>query len=538
VSPALRISVVVPSFERHDSMERLLLQLAKQELAPDAMEVVVVDDGSKTDPSGRFRALPLPYPLTVIRQANAGAAAARHRGVLEARAPVVLFLDDDMQVGPGVVAAHLAIHDRDPKAVVLGRITPDPAMAFDLFERFHARVLERFADDVRAGRVRIRGTNVYTGNLSLRRDAYLRVGGFDHSFGHSEDAELGVRLEKDGASFYVTEEGGSIHSSDRASLEGWRRRSKKYGVFDTRIAKKHPDVPDADPWRYFRSLSRLSRPVLAASVVAPSAAEKVATAVLRVAYALDGVGLERVALAGTTLAYGIEYARGMREEAGTLAGAACGWADYTAKVGPRSAGERAAMAAVRAARDVAEDHRTMRRYDEKYGGAERSSGDLPKDAVRRIGFQMMVAIRAMQFFRDAGMTPLAMVTSRLVRHAYGSDVHWDAHFDPGVMIVHGMGLCISGKARVASDVILFQHVTLGESVHPETRIGGAPILGRGVHVGAGATLIGPITVGEGSKIMAGCVVRESIPADSVVTAPEPAVAPRVSARKRTGGRGA
>jgi serine acetyltransferase/GT2 family glycosyltransferase len=533
-----RISVVAPSYNRHDSLERLLLQLAKQDLDAGDLEVVVVDDGSKTDPTERLRALPLPYALTVVRQENAGAAAARHRGVLEAKAPVVLFLDDDMQIGPGVVAAHLSIHDRDPSAVVLGRIAPDPNMTFDLFERFHARVLERFPEDVRAGRVRIRGTNVYTGNLSLKRDAYLRVGGFDHSFGHSEDAELGVRLEKDGATFHVTEEGGSIHSSDRASLEGWRRRSKKYGIFDTRISKKHPDVPEADPWRYFRSLNRVSRPVLAASLVAPRAAEKLATAVLGAAYAFDRVGIERVALAGTTLAYGIEYARGMREEAGTLASAAAGWADYTAKVGARSLAERAAMAAVRAARDAAQDHATMRRYDEKYGGAERSTGELPKDAVKRIGFQMMVALRTMQFFRDAGATPLAMVTSRMVRHLYGSDIHWDAKFDPGVMIVHGMGLCISGKARVASDVILFQHVTLGESVHPETRINGAPAVGRGVHVGAGATLIGPITVGEGSKIMASCVVRESVPPESVVTAPEPHVAPRVAPKKRAGGRGA
>jgi serine O-acetyltransferase len=144
----------------------------------------------------------------------------------------------------------------------------------------------------------------------------------------------------------------------------------------------------------------------------------------------------------------------------------------------------------------------------------------------------------MHFFRDAGATPAAMICSRLIRHLYGSDIHWDAKLEPGIQIVHGMGLAISPKACVGKDVILFQNVTLGESTHPKTRASGAPIVGRSVHVGPGATLLGPIEIGEGSKIMASCVVTESVPPHSLVVAPEPdvraRVAPRRPARKRSG----
>ena len=124
-----------------------------------------------------------------------------------------------------------------------------------------------------------------------------------------------------------------------------------------------------------------------------------------------------------------------------------------------------------------------------------------------------------------------MVASRLIRHLYGSDIHWDARFAPGVVIVHGMGLAISGKANVDSGAILFQHVTLGESG------GQAPHVGARVHVGPGATLLGGVSIGDESKIMAGCVVRESVPAGSLVSAPAPDVKPRVEARTRlVGGR--
>jgi serine O-acetyltransferase len=95
------------------------------------------------------------------------------------------------------------------------------------------------------------------------------------------------------------------------------------------------------------------------------------------------------------------------------------------------------------------------------------------------------------------------------------------------MIVHGMGLAISHAARVARGCILFQNVTLGMGIDPTTRRTGAPTLERNVHVGPGATLIGPITIGEGSKVMAGAVVTRSVPPGSVVETPPPEVRPRI-----------
>ncbi len=86
-----------------------------------------------------------------------------------------------------------------------------------------------------------------------------------------------------------------------------------------------------------------------------------------------------------------------------------------------------------------------------------------------------------------------------------------------------MGLCINHGVRVEPGAILFQNVTLGEGIDPETRRVGAPHLEADVHVGPGATLVGPITVGSRSKIMAGCVVMRSVPERSLVEAPVPNV---------------
>jgi serine O-acetyltransferase len=189
---------------------------------------------------------------------------------------------------------------------------------------------------------------------------------------------------------------------------------------------------------------------------------------------------------------------------------------------------RTLVSAVRA------DHAMLHHYDGKYGGpagSEGAGGSLPRDLVVRAGFQMLAACRAMRFWADAGIPLAPQIASRLIRHAYGSDVHWEAELEPGIVVVHGMGLAVSRAARVRRGAILFQHVTLGMGVDPESRVLGAPTIEQDAQVGAGCTLIGPITLGARSKITANCFVRASVPADSIVEAPPP----KVSARPRRGG---
>jgi len=181
------------------------------------------------------------------------------------------------------------------------------------------------------------------------------------------------------------------------------------------------------------------------------------------------------------------------------------------------------LSAVRADRDM------LRRYDDKYSQQDRRPEPLAKDIVQRVGLQMMVAYRLMRFLAEAGVPLAPKVVGRMIRILYGADIHYEARFDEGVVIVHGMGIAVSHAARVGSGVILSQNVTLGDGIAPETRRAGAPTIEEGVHIGPGATIIGPITIGARSKIMPGAVVRASVPAGSLVETPAPRVAPRARA---------
>lgn len=307
-----RISVVVATYNRPDTLQRLLIQLAAQAMPAAEFEVVVVDDGSRI----AVPQIPVPYRLTVIRQENQGAAAARHRGAEIAAADIVLFIDDDMGVTPALLNEHARLHAGDPRAVVLGWIKRPDGDALPLFERFHAKYLDDLADDVHGGRRALKGIEVWSGNLSMRRSQDLKVGGFDTGLGLSEDAELGLRLEADGATFHVSEHAHSIHHSDHGSVQAWMKRSYRYGRTDLRISRKHPAVRQASPWRYASIVTPFSGPFLGLALAAPSVAYPVARAVMAVATSLDAMGVERAALAGTDLAFGMQYTRGLHDESG------------------------------------------------------------------------------------------------------------------------------------------------------------------------------------------------------------------------------
>jgi serine acetyltransferase/GT2 family glycosyltransferase len=535
---APRLSVVIPTYERPGRVAALLDLLAAQTLAPSTFEVIVVDDGSREDPRPQIERVERPFHLVAVRQENAGAAAARRRGAQLARGEILLFLDDDMIPAPALLEEHLKVHDTTPRAVVMGCMRSSKKLAeLSLFERFHAKKLEQFWAELRqTGRPPL-GSELASGNLSLRRDDYLAVGGFDPSLPRAEDMELGIRLEKAGAVIRYCDAACAIHDSDRTNVEGWLRGAFTYGKSEHHISRKHPDLHQASPYRYLDVLGWLPRPAYALSMIAPSAGQVVARGVMRLAAGLDAAGLERAAIAGTTLAYGMEYFRGARVEAGSLAACARDIRREQkrpgARRGPRKGhtrrSERRAVFA-RFLASVRADHEMLVRSDARYDTRGRVAGSLARDLVERIGFQMMVACRFMRLLDAAGSPLAARVAARMIRLVYGADIHWDAHIADGVGVVHGMGLAIARSARIGKGVILSHNVTIGDGIDPETRKVGQPIIEDDVHIAPGAILLGPITVGARSKIGPNAVVIQSIPPDSVVETPPPNI--RHRARRR------
>ncbi|MGC4093498.1 MAG: glycosyltransferase [Polyangiaceae bacterium] len=319
----LSISVVVATYQRAQLLPSLLQSLSAQTVPASEFELVLIDDGSTTPARAVVEAHPVPYRLQLIEQANTGQAAARHRGVLAASGDIIVIVDDDMRLAPDFLERHRSWHEQGYR-VALGRIESSSDLErMPLFERFHARNLEKAAAAFARGK-QPRGVNLCSGNVSFRREDYLAVGGFDASLKRSEDRDLGVRLELHGAKFAFAHDASSEHNSDHASLEVWLRRAFNYGVYDLRIHRKYPQERVANPWSYLFVVNPVSRPLLLLAVAAPRVGGLLSNLVWKVSSALDDAGLEKPALSGATLVYGLEYFRGVREESGSVGKSASG----------------------------------------------------------------------------------------------------------------------------------------------------------------------------------------------------------------------
>lgn len=520
-----RISVVIATRDRGQSVVRLVDQLNAQTLEADDFEIVVVDDGSDEPVEPMLARTSRRVSPRLFRIPWSGQAVARHEGASMACGDILVFLDDDMQVGPGFLAALVARHESWPRTVVLGRISPAPGLdRMPLFERYHARQLERWRQAVLAGDIEPRGIHLCTGNVSMTRSDYFRVGGFDPTLRRSEDRELGIRLETDGCRFVYADELESVHCSDHASLRVWLRRAYLYGRFDYRIAQLHPDVPIAHPWKFWALIHPVSRPIVAIALVAPLLGRALSRAAYGAAVVAGRVRLTGLALTLTALCYALEYFSGLRDEYGSFQAF---WTDTRRSRPGALDALRACCAAIVA------DHDAVRLNRAKYRGEKIPRMRLVSDLVTKIGFQMLAMYRIMRLLVAWGVPVLPMVMSRVIRHLYGAEIHWATRIAPGVSIVHGVGLVLSHGAEIGEGCILFHNVTLGESRDARSGVVGAPRLGRNVHVGPGATLLGPIVVGDASKIAAGVVLMRSVAEGNLVSSPDPVITVRHLARVPT-----
>src|SRR5690349_18374024 len=119
----MKISVVIPTFQRAPVLARTLPTVFAQDLPSADFEVIVVIDGSTDGTADYLRSLQRPAcALRVIEQANRGQAGARNTGMHAARGDIVLFLDDDVLCEPSLLREHLRAHGDSRDRIVSGMI--------------------------------------------------------------------------------------------------------------------------------------------------------------------------------------------------------------------------------------------------------------------------------------------------------------------------------------------------------------------------------------------------------------------------------
>ena len=103
------ISVIIPTCNRAEVLEKALTCFLTQTLPPSRFEVIVIDDGSTDRTGGLVKGLQgkMTYQLSYIKQENQGPAAARNRGLKQAASDIILFIGDDILPSDDLLQQHL-----------------------------------------------------------------------------------------------------------------------------------------------------------------------------------------------------------------------------------------------------------------------------------------------------------------------------------------------------------------------------------------------------------------------------------------------
>jgi glycosyltransferase involved in cell wall biosynthesis len=319
-----QITVVAASYRRPDALATLLASLARQALPAEEFEVRVVVDGVD-DSAPAYREVlqraqgSVPFDLHLEFQPNAGQSVARHRAITASAAPWICVVDDDMDLLPGFLGAHLsALRAGGPRVVVIGRVIPEEGwQRAPLYEAVRTRAMLESHREMASGRRPPRGFALVTQNVSFGRDFYLSVGGFDERLRLGEDSELGLRFELAGGAFTFSEEAAAVHRSRVGSYRAWLRRCIEYGQNAVYIHEKLARDPRAHPLRNLVNGSALNAAVVHALCWWDPLALGAIGALHRLGGGLQRLGLLEPALATHKAILALAFHVGVRRALGS-----------------------------------------------------------------------------------------------------------------------------------------------------------------------------------------------------------------------------
>ena len=126
----------------------------------------------------------------------------------------------------------------------------------------------------------------------------------------------------------------------------------------------------------------------------------------------------------------------------------------------------------------------------------------------------------------------ARILTQLTRFLTGIEIHPGATVGRRFFIDHGMGVVIGETTEIGDDVMIYHGVTLGgRSLNQGKR---HPTIGNGVTVGAGAKVLGPLSIGDNSAVGANSVVTHDVPPDSIATGIPAVVRARTEKQREPG----
>jgi glycosyltransferase involved in cell wall biosynthesis len=222
---SLSVSIIIPALNEEKMIERCLESLAQLDFPRDRFEVILVDNGSIDRTVAIAKSFEDRVKLTILKKTGVRISALRNLGAREARGSILAFLDADclaprdwldriVELTPpqaaGIVGAHYLLPE-------------DSSLV--------GRTWHRYQEAGKSGEV----SHVPAGDLIMRREDFLRLGGFDETIQTNEDYELCERVRAAGMNVRAFPEIGVVHLGTAQSLRVFFRKQSWHGTHVVKV---------------------------------------------------------------------------------------------------------------------------------------------------------------------------------------------------------------------------------------------------------------------------------------------------------------
>ncbi|RJQ43258.1 MAG: serine O-acetyltransferase [Gaiellales bacterium] len=184
------------------------------------------------------------------------------------------------------------------------------------------------------------------------------------------------------------------------------------------------------------------------------------------------------------------------------------------KTGAALAAGGAALLALREREHLGETARAIRRDIAAIQERDPAAANIVEALTCYSGLHAVMMHRVAHMLYEQNLPVVPRILSQVNRFVTGIEIHPAARIGEGFFIDHGAGVVIGETTEVGNNVTIYQGVTLGGTGKETGKR--HPTLKDNVTIGAGAKVLGSVTVGENAKIGAGSIVIHDVPADSTV----------------------
>lgn len=241
------ISVVISTLGSHETLAEVIAGYRGQAAPIDSFEVVVVADAAEPDIEAVREAIgEPPFSVRQLRGDVPGLSANRNVGWRAARAPLVLFTDNDTIPWPELISEHLRSHEVHPEehVGVVGLVRWDPRLRVTTFMRWLDTGIQFDFANMREGDV---GWGRFCGaNVSLKRAFVEKVGAFDQDhfpYGY-EDTDWAYRASKLRFQLHFNPDAGVDHLREM-TLDFWKKRVRRVAMAERQFSAMYPETK---PW--------------------------------------------------------------------------------------------------------------------------------------------------------------------------------------------------------------------------------------------------------------------------------------------------